>query len=183
MTETPGSQPPQLNPSTAPMPPYASAIYPPPKQGPSTLKIVLIIVGIFFGIALIGAGFLAYGVYKVVKSSHMTAGTQVLTEADLGVPGYPGAEQGKSVRMTIVGKDMLTASFLTSDAEDRVIAFYQNSLGPGARVTTTSRGETLQLQKGADETVIVTITETASVANGKTQIVIMHATKAAAQSN
>ena len=188
MTEFPGSQPPPIDPAQPatppPVPTYVPTIYAEPKKGPSALKIVLIIVAIFVGLGLIGVGFLSYGIYKVVQSSHMTASTQPVTEADLGgVPLYPGAEQGKaSVRMTIAGKDMLTANFLTSDSKEQVIAFYQNNLGPDAEVTTTGRGQTFKLDKGAGESVMVTISQNPSLAGGQTQIVIMHATKAAAES-
>ena len=88
MTEFPGSQPPPIDPAQPatppPVPAYAPTIYTEPKKGPSALKIVLIIVAIFVGLGLIGVGFLSYGIYKVVQSSHMTASTQPVTEADLG---------------------------------------------------------------------------------------------------
>ncbi len=93
---------------------------------------------------------------------------------------YPGAEQGKaSVRMTIAGKDMLTANFLTSDSKEQVIAFYQNNLDLSAKVTTNSHGETFKLDK-VRASPMVTISQNPSFAGGQTQIVIMHATKAAA---
>jgi hypothetical protein len=194
MTEFPGNQPPPppqpssidpAQPTTPPpVPPYAPTIYTEPKEGPSALKIVLIIVGIFVGLGLIAAGFAGYGFYKFAKSSNFTTSSQPVTEADLGVPLYPGAEQGKaSVRMTIVGKNMLTATLLTSDSKDQVIAFYRSNLGPDAQGTNTSRGETFMLDKGSGESVVVTISQNPSLAGGQTQIVIMHATKAAAPSN
>ncbi len=208
MTEIPGNQPlpplspdpaqPIAQPTTPPsvqsyatpvtpyaptIAPYATATYAGQKQGPSALKIVLIVVGIFVGLGLIGVGFLSYGVYKVMKSSNITASTRQVTEADLGVPIYPGAEQGQaSVRMTIAGKNMLTANFLTPDSREQVIAFYKSNLGPDARATTSFNGESFTLDRGAGELVAVSVTEQPGGIGGKTQIVIMHATKAAAES-
>lgn len=186
MTDIYGSQPPQIDPSQLPpqpVQPYPAA-YPPPKQGPSALKIVLIIVAIFVGLGIIAVGVVGYGVYKFAKSAHVTASSQPVTESDLGVPLYPGAEQGKaSVRMTIAGKDMITATFLTSDSKDRVIAFYQNNLGPDARTSTSINGETLMLNKANGELLTVSVSQAPSLQSGKTQIAIVHATKAATESN
>jgi hypothetical protein len=101
-----------------------------------------------------------------------------VTESDLGIALYPGAESKANVRMTIAGKDMHTATLLTSDSKDQAVAFYQSKLGPDAKMSTSSRGETLMLDKGAGESVLVTVSP--NVASGKTQIVVVHATKAAA---
>jgi hypothetical protein len=204
MTEIPGNQPPPplspdpaqpIAPPATPPPvqsyaqpvaayvPYPATGYAAPKQGPSALKIVVIVVGIFVGLGLIGVGFLSYGIYKVMKSSNITASTRQVTEADLGVPIYPGAEQGKaSVRMTVAGKDMLTATFLAPDSKEQVVAFYKSSLGPEAEATTSFNGQSFTLDKGAGELVVVSVSEQPGGIGGKTQIVIMHSTKAAAQS-
>lgn len=216
MTETPGSQPPLIDPSqpstpaqpntpsavaspdpsapqaappavqpfyTMPASSYAQAAYPPPKKGSSTLKIVLIIVGIFVGLGIIVAGFASYAFYKFAKSSNMTASSQPVTAAELGVPPYPGAMQGKSIRMTLAGSNMLTASFVTSDPREQVIQFYKTSLGPDAIDATTFNGESLRLSKGAGETVTVTASDQPGGIGGKTSISIVHITKAAPPSN
>ena len=188
MTNIPGNQPPQFDPSQPytppPSQPYTPGVYPPPKKGSSALKIILIIVAIFVGIGMIGAGIVGYVVYKVAKTSHLTASSQPATEADLGVPIYPGAEQGKAtVRMTIAGKDMLTANFVTSDAKDQVVAFYQDKLGSDARENASGNGESFVLNKGEGESVALTVSQQPSFEGGKTQIVIVHLTKAATPSN
>ena len=90
-------------------------------------------VGVFVGLALIGVALLSYGVYKVAKSSHISVNTQQVTQADMGVALYPGAEDKANVKMTIAGKNMITATFLTSDSKEQVIAFYQNTLGPDVK--------------------------------------------------
>jgi hypothetical protein len=154
-------------------------VYPPPKKGPSALKIVLIIVGIFVGIGIIGAGILGYGVYKIAKSGHLQTSTQPVSAADMGVALYPGAQQKGNVRLTIAGRDTITATFLTSDSKDQVIAFYKDQLGSDAQATPNANGETFVLDKASGDT-IVTVSQTPNLENGQTQIVIVHATKVAA---
>ncbi len=179
MTNIPGNQPPQgypSQPTPPPTPPYQPLVYPPPKKGPSAVKIILIIVGIFAVLGLIGAGILGYFAYKVAQTS---ISSQPVTESDLGVAIYPGAEQGKAnLRMTVAGKDMLTANFLTSDSKDQVIAFYQSKLGPGAQTRTYGDREMIILKMASGESVSVTVRPNRF--NGKTEIVIAHARNAAA---
>jgi hypothetical protein len=80
--------------------------------------------------------------------------------------------------MTIAGKTMTTANFLTSDSKDQVISFYQNSLGPAAQVTTNGNGGTLVLTRSSGESVTVTVVQNPGLHNGQTQIVIVHAANA-----
>ena len=123
MPDSPVNQAPQVNPA----PPYAPQPVgaPPPKSGPSVLKVVLIVVAVFVGLGLIGAGVVGYGIYRVARAVHTspdgqvsinTPGggfsantTQSVSESDLGVAIYPGATQGKgSLHMNIGGKSMVT---------------------------------------------------------------------------
>ena len=73
---------------------------------------------------------------------------------------------------------MLTATFVTSDSKDQVVAFYQNALGPNAQASSNTNGESFMLNKGAGESVIVTVSQSALRDQGKTQIVVVHSTKA-----
>jgi flagellar basal body-associated protein FliL len=187
MTDIPGNQPPQgyppqpYPPQQYP-PPYPPGYYPPPKKGPSALKIVLIIVAIIVGLGIVAVGVVTYGVYKLAKSGNITTSTQPATASDLGVALYPGAEQKANVRMTVLGKNVLTATFLTSDAKDQVVTFYQNALGPQAQVQTILNETQFTLNTGAGGLVTVKISSGMGVESGKTQIVIAHATDAAAPS-
>jgi len=174
-----GFQPVASQPTTPPVPPYQPVAAPPPKQGSSALKIVLIIVAIFIGLGIVGVGVVGYVGYKVAKAVKMSSSTPV-TESDLGVAIYPGAVQGKgALHMTLAGKSMVTANFLTTDSKDQVMAFYQNNMGPAAQSTTTASGGTLILTKGSGETVTVTVAQNPNLHQGKTQIVIVHASNAA----
>jgi hypothetical protein len=184
MSDAPENQGPQQGfqpvASQAAAPAYQPVATVPPKQGPSALKIVLIIVAIFVGIGIIGAGIVGYSAYKVFKAVKMSASSsQPMTESDLGVAIYPGAEPGKAnLRMTIAGKSMVTANYTTSDSKDQVVAFYQNSLGPAVQSNATANGETFLLNKGSGDTVTVTVAQNTTTNDGKTQIVIVHASNA-----
>jgi hypothetical protein len=103
-----------------------------------------------------------------------------VTAGDLGVALYPGAEQQANLHATVLGKNVLTATFLTSDSKDQVVAFYQNALGPSAQASSSTNGESFMLDKGAGESVIVTVSQSALRDQGKTQIVVVHTTKAEA---
>jgi hypothetical protein len=178
----PAAVQPPAPPYAPPAAPYPQAMYPPPKKGTSALKIVLIIVGIFVGLGIIGVGIVSYEVYKLAKSSNITTSSQPVTAADLGVPLYPGAVPGKSVHMTIMGKDMITANFITADSKDQVIAFYKSNL-PGAVEVTSFNGESLRLDKGAGESVTVSVSDQPGSMVGRTQIVVVNIGKAASSSH
>jgi hypothetical protein len=186
MADIPGNQPPQGYPPQpyppAQYPPPYPVAYPPPKKGPSALKIVLIIVAIIVGLGIVAVGVVGYGVYRLAKSGNLQTSTQPVTASDLGVALYPGAEQEANVHMTVLGKSVLTATFLTSDAKDQVVTFYQNALGPQAKVQTILNETQFTLNTGAGGLVTVKISSALGVQAGKTQIVIAHATDAATPS-
>jgi len=185
MSTPPGNLPPQYPPQQqySPQqypPPYPPGMYPPPKKGPSALKIVLIVVAIVVGLGIIAIGAVTYGVYRMAKSGNLTTSSEPATASDMGVALYPGAQQQANVHATVLGKSVLTVTFLTSDSKDQVIAFYKNALGANAQESSSTNGESFLLDKGSGETVIVTVTQSALRDQGKTQIVVVHTTKAAA---
>ena len=170
--------------------PVAAA--PPPKQGSSALKIVLIIVGIFVGLGILAAGVVGYGIYKVAHAVKTAANGQIsinspgggftantaqtFSASDLGIAVYPGATQAKGgLHMTIAGKSMVSANFLTSDSKDQVIAFYKDKAGPGAQVMTTDGGGVISVTNGNDA-LSITVAQNANSNDGKTQIIIIHTT-------
>jgi hypothetical protein len=174
--------------SFQPVPPPVGA--PPPKSGSSALKIILIILAVFVGLGIIVAGMVGYGIYRVAHSIHKDANgnitvttpkgtisansSETFTESDLGIAIYPGATQGKGgLRMTIAGKTMVTANFLTPDSPDKVIAFYKDKAGPNAQIMTTAAGGMITMQNGS-KSVTVTVTQSANENNGETQITIVN---------
>jgi hypothetical protein len=195
MSDSTNSQVPQPVPqpgSFQPVPPPVGA--PPPKSGSSAVKIILIIVGVIFFLGLIVAGIVGYGIYRVAHSIHKDANGQItintpkgaitenpnetMTASDLGIAIYPGATQGKgSLRMTIAGKSMVTANFLTPDSPDKVFAFYKDKAGPNAQIMSTGNGGIITIQNGSNS-VTVTVNQSASENNGETQITIVNTTGA-----
>jgi HAMP domain-containing protein len=92
----------------APIPPnpaYPSVPPPPTTSGNTVLKVVLIVVGVLFLLAVIIAGVIGIGVYRLAKSAHKDSSGNVslstpggtltaaqnanVTAADLGVDPYP----------------------------------------------------------------------------------------------
>ena len=177
-----------------PPPPPPQAVAPPPQKGSSALKIVLIVVGIFVAIGVIGVGVVGYGIYRVAHAVHKAADGQIsidtpkgtlsantsntITESDLGIAIYPGASQSKGgLRMSIAGKSMVSANFLTSDPKDQVIAFYKDKVGPSAQSFMTDNGGQFITAASNGDTVTVSISQIAGMNNGQTQITIIRASK------
>jgi hypothetical protein len=64
------------------------------------------------------------------KTSQMEMGSAKVTEADLGVPFYPGTQpaEGQATRVTTPDGTMVTVGLLSPDAPDKVAAFYRDKL-------------------------------------------------------
>ena len=187
MSDPTNSQAPQPG-SFQPVPQPVGA--PPPKSGSSAVKIILIIVGVIFFLGLIVAGIVGYGIYRVAHSIHKDANgeitintpkgaisanpDQTFTASDLGIAIYPGATQGKGgLRMTIAGKTMVSANFLTPDSPAKVMAFYEAQAGPNAQTMSSGAGGMITVQNGGNS-VTVTVSQTANENNGETVITIVN---------
>jgi len=139
-------------------------------------------------------GAIGYMGYRIARSMHVNpatgettittpAGTisandrENFTAADLGVDLYPGAEPGKgSMRMTMPTGPVVSASYLTTDAKDKVAAFYKDKLGSQATSMDFGGSSMVTLKKGDREQITVTLVQQAGQFDGKTQIHIMHTT-------
>ena len=164
----------------------------PPKSDSSALKIVLIVIAVFVGLGILGAGAFGFFVWRVAHSIHVSgSGNQVtldtsqgsfsanstesFSSSDLGTDIYPGAQAGKgSMRMSLPTGTMVSAVYLTSDSKDQVLAFYKSRFGSNASSYDTPNGSVLTLNKSQQESVVVTINANSSDNNGKTQILIVH---------
>lgn len=64
------------------------------------------------------------------KTQHFEMGNAKIAEGDLGLPFYPGAEQqaDKSSRMSSDEGSMVTTSFKTPDATEKIAGFYRDKL-------------------------------------------------------
>ena len=164
------------------------------KTGRSTLKIVLIVVAVVFGLGILGLGAIGYAGYRMVKNAHVDANGRMtmnlpggtvtttpkdtFTTAELGTEIYPGAQSVRGgMTMEMPSGSMVTGVFLTEDSSDQVLAFYKNKFGSGATVKETFGHQVVSLRMGEQESVIVTIPTNKSQENGKTRFTIMHSTK------
>lgn len=187
------STPPTAPPSFTPVQvPPQSAAAPPPKSGSSALKIILIVLAVFVCIGIAIAGVVSYGIYRLAHAVHQSNNGQIsihtpgggfsanteqsVSASDLGIAIYPGALQAKgTLRMTIAGKSIVTANFLTSDSRDQVFAFYKDTAGPDAQTMSTGDSAEVMINKSTESTTI-TILPASGSDQGKTQITIVHTT-------
>lgn len=166
-----------------------------PAQGSSALKIVLIIIAIFVGLGILGAGAVGFIAWRAAHAIRMAANGEKMSmnlpggsfsagsnenfsASDLGTDIYPGATEGKGgMRMSLPAGTMVTAVYVTSDSKDQVAAFYKNKFGSNNVTSMDSAdGAVITYAKSQEESVAVTITANSSEYNGKTQIVIVHTT-------
>lgn len=166
----------------------------PAKSGTGALKIVLIVLAVAIGLGILGAGAFGYFVWRVAHAVHVsgsgsdvtvhtpggsiTANTsETYTASDLGTDIYPGAVSGKgSMRMSLPTGSMVSAVYVTGDSKDQVLNFYKTRFGSDASIFDSSEGTVLTINKGEDESVVVTITKGSSDNEGKTEIHIVHTT-------
>jgi hypothetical protein len=179
----------------APVPysqPYAPPSAAPPSSGGSALKIILIIVAVFIGLGILGVAIFSFTMWRVARAIHVegngdkmtlqtpggtisTSQSKTYSAAELGTDIYPGAQNGHgSMKMDLPTGSMVTGIFVTSDSKDQVLDFYKSRFGSGASVMDTGETAILTIKKGEQESVMVTISQKASEANGKTRISIMH---------
>lgn len=179
---------------TAAGPPVQPGAAPAQSGGGSALKIILIILAVFVGLGVLGAGAFGFFVWRVAHSIHVSgdgdhvtmktsqgsfsAGTtENFSSSDLGTDIYPGAQSGKgSMRMTLPTGTMVSAVYVTSDSKEQVIAFYKGKFGADASTIDTDNGSVITFNKTPQESIVVTITTSPSEYEGKTQIHIVHTT-------
>jgi hypothetical protein len=184
--------------------PYPAAAYPPPpasypppaaappNSGSSALKIILIVVAVFVGLGILGASIFAFTVWRVAHAirvegpngevtvhtpggSIVTNQTQTFTASELGTDLYPGAQSSHgSMKMDLPTGSIVTGIFVTSDSKDQVVAFYKGKFGSGASVYDTENSALLTMNKGQQESVMVTVSGSSSQDGGKTRISIVH---------
>jgi hypothetical protein len=168
---------------------------PAPRQGPSALKVVLIILAVFVGLGILGAGAFGYMVWRAAHAIRMAANgdkmslnlpgssfsagaNETFSTSDLGTDIYPGATSAKGgMRMTLPTGSMVSAAYVTSDSKDQVIAFYKSKFGSANTTSFDSAdGSVITYEKSQQESVVVTVTSNPTEYDGKTQIHIVHTT-------
>lgn len=176
-------------------PGYGSApMAPPPSGGNTAVKVILIIVAIFVGIGILGAGLFGFAVWRVARSVHhgrhgelalstpngtITANSATSFTADeLGTDIYPGAETTTGgMKMSLPSGSMVTGVFVSSDSKDAVRDFYKSKLGAGASVYESDTGCMISLNRSPQDHLMVTVSAKPSENEGKTKIVIVHTTR------
>jgi hypothetical protein len=96
------------------------------------------------------------------------------TDAELGVPVYPGATRGQGgMRVKNKNGSMITVVYKTNASVDDVVAFYKNKM-PGADETSNDSNHATVLKSGpqGDKT-MVTVTPSSDADNANTSIMIM----------
>jgi hypothetical protein len=176
----------------AAVPPYAQA---PPQKSSSALKIILIIVLVLVGVGLLGAGVVGFFAWRVAKSVHMdangnnatvsipgvgtmSAGDSTASDADLGVPAYPGATREKGgMNLNSGSATMVMAHFSTADSQSQVVDFYKSKMGDGAVAVATGNGTAINSGGQDTNRIMVTVGPGSGDDAGKTTIIIMHTQK------
>jgi hypothetical protein len=150
----------------------------------SALKIVLIVVAIIIGIGILGIATVGIVGYRIAKHAHVHqegdhvkietpfGNAETSTDPDqaaknLGIDLYPGAQAQKtgSSSASFGGIHTVTANFETTDAVDKVCAFYKTRF-PNAMVSTMDQNRctfvsndqknmiTINVQSNGDKTKI-----------------------------
>ena len=186
----PAAAPQTTTPAVAPAARPAAA-----PAGGGALKVVLIVIAVFVGLGILGAMALGLGLWRlsrtvdVDRSGGVTISTPTgkvsvgapqapVTEADLGVPLYPGAKQQEGA-LQITGEEgsMHTYVFKTSDSPQQVMAFYRERLGTeAASYVETPEGGMITSTKGKKDGFWITVGQD----EGETVITVMrgHSDKA-----
>jgi hypothetical protein len=90
------------------------------------------------------------------KTSQMEMGTAKVSEADLGLPFYPGTQpkEGGMTKVSSPEGSMLSVTLHSDDAPDKVAAFYREKLkasAQGKQFTDMNSGDTHMLMLGDDK--------------------------------
>lgn len=127
-------------------------------QGGNAVKIILIIVAIFVGLGIIGAGMAAFVGWRIAHHTRVTEkdgnvrvespfGTVESTSnpdevaKNLGVEIYPGAtlQKNDAANINVAGMHTVSAQFETTDPADKVGEFYKSKY-PNANVSVGDQG-------------------------------------------
>jgi hypothetical protein len=148
---------------------------PPSKGGSSALKIILIVVGVFVLIGVLGMVTCGIVIHRAIKSAHVSQkGDNVKVETpfgnmetstdpdktaeELGVEIYPGAQVQKAgtASVTFGSLHTVTAIFESNDSVDKICDFYRQKF-PSAQVASSdqNRCNIISGDKGNSTTITV----------------------------
>jgi hypothetical protein len=176
----------------APVPMGGMPAAPVKQGGSSAVKIILIVVAIFVGLGLLGAGAVGFMVWRVSRAFHVShngdmsvsapgGGSFSLNQsksysaAELGTDIYPGADPTQGgMKMDLPTASVVTGVFVTSDSKQKVVDFYKDKFGSDATVFDSDSSAVISLKRSDKETVMVTVESNSSQNGGKTKFSIMH---------
>jgi zinc-ribbon domain len=179
----------------APTQPYIYAQPPAPApaaSGASAVKVILIVVGVIVGLGLLSVIVFTFSVWRLSRHVHVSGGgdavtvstpngtistnsTSTVSEADLGVPIYPGAaRQEGGISINGPTGSMVTVVFSTPDPISKVVDFYKAKVGTNSSVITSDTGAVISTAtQNNKESVVITIGKDTSSSGGATKIAIM----------
>jgi hypothetical protein len=100
---------------------------------------------------------------------------ETYTAADLGTDIYPGAQSGHgSAKIEMPSGSVVTGIFVTSDSKAQVIDFYKSKFGSDASTFDSNDAAIITLNRGNQESVMVTVSANSQQDGGKTRIAIVH---------
>ena len=147
---------------------------PPPQKSTSAVKIILIVLGIFVGMGILAGAAVIFGIWGISRAvkvdesgekvsittpmGNMTVDNAPVTEAELGIPIYPGAEgeQG-NLRIGTAKGSMGTFIFRTSDSPQQVIDFYRAKLPEKTDYMVTEQGGVITSSPSENEGYMITV--------------------------
>jgi hypothetical protein len=160
-----------------------------PTSGGGALKIILIVIGVFVFLGVIGASIVGFIGWRVARAVHVDRGGGGLSidtpkgtisaggdssvgSAQLGVDIYPGATRGQgSLNLSTPEGSMVTAVFTTEDSASQVVDFYKSKLGDNVATSETGSGTMITTtDNDASSKVMITVTPEGN----KTKIAIVH---------
>jgi len=168
--------------------PAVAPVQPAP-QGSSAVKIILIVVGVIVGLGLLSSMAFMFGVWRLSRAVHVSRsgdlvvatpnGTvssgdgSAVSEADLGVPFYPGATRREGgMQINSASGSMVTVVFSTPDPVGKVVEFYKEKLGDNTSVIQSGTGAVISAGEQNKQGVVITIGAD-NGSNGGTTIAIM----------
>ena len=159
-----------------------AATYPPPKKSNNTLKIILITIAVIVGLGIVSVGVLGFVGWRALHRAGNTFSmgkNADVSEADLGVPIYPGAtgKAGAAMRMNVAGNSVVTATYLTNDSKNSVLDFYRSKLGGSVTEGSSAQGASLSSSRvdgNVKESIVVTVGPAAQADGASTRVTILH---------
>jgi hypothetical protein len=186
-----GAPPPPVMAGQPPV--YGQPVAQPPAAGSSAVKIILIVVGVVVGLGLLSSMIFMFGMWRLSRAVHVnsrgdgvtlstkdgsitTGSASTISEADLGVPIYPGATRREGgVQINSTTGSMVTVVFSTTDPASKVIDFYRDKVGANASVVQSPTGGVISSGDNSTQGVMITVGKDSS--SGETSITIMRAGK------